>query len=55
MLDLFKGQLSITDIKNMTYKEIGYLREMRIKRKSNTANYDESSVIASILAGQDPS
>jgi hypothetical protein len=29
-LELFKGQLSITDIYNMTYKELGYLRKLRI-------------------------
>ena len=29
VLDEFDGQLSITDIYNMTYKEIGYLRKHR--------------------------
>jgi len=29
-LELFKGQLSITDIYNLTYKELGYLRKSRI-------------------------
>ena len=29
ILDEFSGQLSITDIYHMTYKEIGYLRKHR--------------------------
>jgi hypothetical protein len=29
-LELFRGQLSISDIYNMTYKELGYLRKFRI-------------------------
>jgi hypothetical protein len=29
-LEIFKGQLSITDIYNLTYKELGYLRKFRI-------------------------
>ena len=29
-LDLFKGQLTISDIYNMTYRELGYLRKFRI-------------------------
>ena len=30
----FEGQLSIRDIYNMTYKEIGYLREHRNKLRT---------------------
>ena len=33
MLDLFKGQLSLDDIKGMTYKEAYMLRDIRIKKK----------------------
>jgi hypothetical protein len=29
-LELFKGQLSLTDIYNLSYKELGYLRKARI-------------------------
>lgn len=29
-LEMFKGQLSISDIYNMTYKELGYLRKFRV-------------------------
>jgi hypothetical protein len=28
-LELFKGQLSLSDIYNATYKELGYLRKQR--------------------------
>lgn len=33
MLDLFRGQLSLDDIKTMTYKEAITLRSIRVKRK----------------------
>lgn len=33
MLDLFKGQISIDDLKAMTYKEAYMLRTIRIDRK----------------------
>lgn len=29
-LELFKGQLSLSDIYNMTYKELGHLRKCRV-------------------------
>lgn len=29
-LELFKGQLSLSDIYNLTYKELGYLRKFRV-------------------------
>ena len=31
----FRGQLTISDIYNMTYKELGYLREHRREMMSN--------------------
>ena len=54
MLDLYKGQLSLNDIYGMTYKELGYLREMRLRRKKDTASYDEATAIAAALAGKNP-
>lgn len=32
MLALFKGQLTLSEIKNMPYKELIFLREARINR-----------------------
>jgi hypothetical protein len=29
-LELFKGQISLSEIYNLTYKELGYLRKSRI-------------------------
>ena len=29
MLDLFDGQLTLDDIKNSTYKELGYMKKHR--------------------------
>lgn len=54
MLDLFKGQLSLNDLYGLTYKELGYLREMRIKRKKETAEFDEANAIAAALSGKRP-
>ena len=54
MLDPFKGQLSLNDLYGLTYKELGYLREMRIKRKKETAEFDEASAIAAALSGKRP-
>lgn len=42
----FDGQLSVSDIKSMTYKELGYLREHRKK-----AHPREADVLAKGLLG----
>jgi len=55
MLSLFKGELTIDQILKMTYKEIGYLRELRIKRKkANGGADDAASALAAALTGQSP-
>lgn len=55
MLSLFKGELTIDQILKMTYKEIGYLRELRIKRKkANGGADDAASALAAALTGQTP-
>lgn len=55
MLSLFKGELTIDQILKMTYKEIGYLRELRIKRKkANGGADDAASALAAALTGQAP-
>jgi hypothetical protein len=43
----FDGQLSVSEIKQMTYKEIGYLREHRKKTHPR-----EADILAKGLMGQ---
>lgn len=46
MLDLFDGQLSLSDIYNSTYKELGYLRKHREALKTRKMASGESTVNA---------
>ena len=41
MLDLFDGQLSLDDIKNSTYKELGYLKNAREEIRKRKAHSGE--------------
>lgn len=41
MMELFKGQLSLDEIKNLTPKEAKYLREAREKRLHETMRQNE--------------
>jgi hypothetical protein len=47
-LEEFQGQLSINDIYNMTYKELGYLRKRRadiLKAKEKAAQIDPKTLM----------
>lgn len=46
MLDIFDGQLSLDDIKNSTYKELGYMRKAREKLKAQKAQSGEGALKA---------
>ena len=45
-LDLFDGQLSLDDIKNSTYKELGYLRKHREALKLRRSRSGEGALSA---------
>lgn len=52
MSHLFKGELSIEQLWHLTYKEIGYLRELRAKRKESGGGAEEAaSALAAVLTG----
>lgn len=44
MLELFDGQLSLDDIRNSTYKELGYLKKARDEIKSRKAQSGEGAL-----------
>ena len=46
MLDLFDGQLSLDDIKNSTYKELGYLKKHREALRLRKAKAGENMLNA---------
>ena len=46
MLDLFDGQLSLDDIKNSTYKELGYMRKQRELIRERKAKSGEGALNA---------
>ena len=46
MLDLFDGQLSLDDIKNSTYKELGYMKKHREALKIRKAKSGEGALSA---------
>lgn len=55
MLHLYKGQISLNELLNLTYKEIGYLREFRQKRIEKNGGADEAAgAIARLLTGGKP-
>ena len=43
MSHLFKGELSVDQLWHLTYKEIGYLRELRAKRKEKGGGAEEAA------------
>lgn len=52
MSHLFKGELSIEQLWHLTYKEIGYLRELRAKRKESGGGAEEAATaLATALVG----
>lgn len=52
MSNLFKGELSVEQIWRLTYKEIGYLRELRAKRKEKGGGAEDAAMaLASMLTG----
>ena len=52
MSHLFKGELSIEQLWHLTYKEIGYLRELRAKRKESGGGAEEAgTALATALVG----
>ena len=46
----FRGQLRIEDIYNMTYKELGYLREHR-RLKLSDKNVAQTEALRSLVGG----
>lgn len=46
----FRGQIRIEDIYNMTYKELGYLREHR-QEKLKDKNVSQSEAIRDLVGG----
>lgn len=52
MLYLFRGELTYSEILNMTYKEISYLKDFRQKREKANGGADRmASALASALTG----
>lgn len=52
MLHLFRGEITIDQLWNMTYKEIRYLRDLRVERKKKNGGADEAAgMIATLLTG----
>lgn len=51
MLDLFDGQLSLSDIYNSTYKELGYLRKHRetLKKSKIASGETMTSALAKMV------
>ena len=50
----FDGQLSYEDIKRMTYKEIGYMREHRRKNHPKDADLIAKALIGTAGASKNP-
>ena len=52
MLYLFRGELTYSEILNMTYKEISYLKDLRQKREKANGGADRmAAALASAFTG----